>query len=105
VGYEWDRIFNNGATPPGLQVLSESHTVDDYKRADVSDTTYYVARSGAVVFATGSIYWTAALDNYRFSLDKSCSNAHPEVPSMQELMAHVMEALATHRLSAQVAYT
>ena len=73
VGYEWDRIFNNGATPAGLQVLGVSHTASDFNTADISDTTYYIARSGAMVFATGSIYWTTVLDSYRSSTDKRCA--------------------------------
>ena len=93
VGNEWDRVFNNGATPSNLQVLSESPTVDYRNIADVSNTTYYVAPSGAMVFDAGSIYWTIALDNYRFDVDKTCASQNLAVPEIQNLMAHVMNAL------------
>jgi len=96
VGYEWDRVFANGATPRGLQVLGASHTVSDTKRPDTSNTTYYIAPSGAMVFATGSIYWTLALDNYRFQTGESCAGQSLMVPGMQKLMAHVMDALVVH---------
>lgn len=95
VGYEWDRIFTNGATPAGLQVISESTTIDENNNADISSTTYYIAQSGALVFATGSTYWTAALDNYRFNQDRLCIGRALEVPGMQQLMANVMDALVT----------
>lgn len=98
VGYEWDHIFNNGATPAGLQVIATSRTMNFYHQPDFSNTTYYVARSGAVVFATGSIYWTAALDNYRLFTDKLCPGQSLIVPGMQKLMENVMDALVTHRL-------
>ncbi len=93
VGYEWDRVFHNGATPAGLQILASSPTVNDLGEHDVSHTTYYIAPSGALVFATGSLYWTAALDDYRFSKD---AKAVPVVPQMQQLMENVMNALVVH---------
>lgn len=96
VGYEWDRVFANGATPAGLQVLGASHTVNNTKSPDTSNTTYYIAPSGAMVFATGSIFWTLALDSYRFQTDKSCTGQSPVVPGMQMLMARVMDALVIH---------
>lgn len=96
VGYEWDRVYANGATPAGLQILGTSHTINDTKRPDTSNTTYYIARSGAMVFATGSIYWVLALDSYRFQTDNSCTNQNPVVPGMQMLMAQVMDALVIH---------
>ena len=96
VGYEWDRVFSNGASPARLQVLAMSQTQTDDKRPDISNTTYYIAPSGAMVFATGSIYWALALDNYRFHADKLCTGQSTVVPGMQKLMANVMNALVIH---------
>jgi N,N-dimethylformamidase beta subunit-like protein len=93
VGYEWDRVFDNSATPAGLHVLSVSHTVDGNNHPDVSNTTYYIAPSGAMVFATGSIYWTRSLDSYRLYNDKICAGQNTAIPGMQKLMAHVMDTL------------
>src|SRR6266516_2956886 len=95
VGYEWDRVFANGATPAGLHVLSVSPTVYGNKSPDVSHTTYYIASSGAMVFATGSIYWTRALDSYRLYKDKMCAGQTLVIPGMQKLMAHMMDALVS----------
>jgi hypothetical protein len=99
VGYEWDRVFNNGATPPGLQVLGLSHTVSEDTTPDVSNTTYYVAPSGAMVFASGSIFWATALDSYRLSTDKMCIGKELVVPGLQKLMANVMNALVVNHSS------
>ncbi len=99
VGYEWDRIYNNGATPEGLQVIGTSRTINDKHQTDVSNTTYYFAKSGALVFAAGSIYWTAALDSYRLFQDELCSNQDLIVPGIQKMMTNVMEALVTHHLT------
>ena len=100
VGYEWDRVFANGATPANLQVLGTSSTIiDDGNRPDASDTTYYIAPSGAMVFATGSIDWTTALDNYRSNTNNLCYFQDPVVPGMQKLMANVMEALVVRHSS------
>jgi hypothetical protein len=103
VGYEWDRVFNNGATPIGLQVIAVSQIVDNWNNPDISDTAYYIAPSGAMVFATGSIYWTHSLDSYRLYADPLCAGQNPVVPGMQKLMSNVMDALAiphpSHRLT------
>jgi hypothetical protein len=101
VGYEWDRIFNNGDTPEGLQVLAESFTTTYHHLRDVSDTTYYVASSDALVFATGSIYWARALDGYRLysTHHKQCANQNPVVPGVQKLMANIMDALVVRQTS------
>ena len=93
VGYEWDRIFNNGATPADLKILGISHTMNENNTPDISNTTYYIAPSGAMVFATGSIYWTTVLDSYRPSTDTLCAGRDPVVPGIQKLMANVMDAL------------
>ena len=96
VGNEWDQVMNNGATPNGLHILSVSNVVDNNNRSDVSNTSYYIAPSGAMVFATGAIYWTAALDSYRMYNDKLCSGQPTAVPEMQKLMTHVMKELIVH---------
>jgi hypothetical protein len=44
VGYEWDRIFHNGASPSGLQVIADSYVVDNWNYHDFSNTTYYFAQ-------------------------------------------------------------
>jgi hypothetical protein len=93
VGYEWDRVFDNGATPPGLHVLSVSHTIYGKNHPDVSDTTYYIAPSGAIVFASGSIYWARALDSYQLYQDKLCAGQDTVIPGIQNLMTQVMDAL------------
>jgi hypothetical protein len=93
VGYEWDRVFANNAAPKNLQILSTSHTFNDQNKPDVSNTTYYIAPSGAMVFATGSIYWMLALDDYRFRADPACAHQNQEVPEMQRLMVNVMAAI------------
>ena len=74
-------------------------TLNDNNAPDFSNTTYYIAPSGAFVFATGSIYWTTALDNYRLLTDRLCTSLTPSVPSMQKLMANVMSALIVHHPS------
>ena len=104
VGYEWDRLFSNGATPTGLHVIGLSATKNDTNVSDFSNTTYYIASSGALVFATGSIYWTAALDAYRFNQDPTCVGKVLVVPGMQQLLINVMNALYTTHFSQQLSF-
>jgi hypothetical protein len=99
VGYEWDGVHDNGMTPKGLTILATTFTTSHEGYASESNTTYYIARSGAFVFATGSIYWANALDDLRLwdvpSLpNKPCfTNQQQSVPGMQQLMANVMAQL------------
>lgn len=80
VGYEWDFIVNNGSTPPGLVILSQSTVVpsnllpnfdepsgeqslpanQDFTK---SHSARYTASSGAKVFASGTIQWAWGLDS------------------------------------------
>jgi hypothetical protein len=71
VGFEWDAVINNGATPSGLVVLSQSVVSPQSTDQDlpagtnynVSNAVRYTAASGAKVFSTGSIHWMFGLDN------------------------------------------
>ncbi len=75
VGYEWDAAINNGSSPSGLVVLSQS-TVNpnpadndpDFPAGtqvnyNISNAARYTAASGGKVFATGSIQWLWGLDS------------------------------------------
>jgi hypothetical protein len=73
VGWEWDAVADNGHTPDGLTILAASPTygsiLSDAGRtytlgAAVAHTTRYVAPSGAIVFASGTILWSWGLDVY-----------------------------------------
>jgi Domain of unknown function (DUF4082) len=71
VGYEWDAVVSNGASPNGLVVLSQSAVDPSVLDLDVppgtnyniSNAVRYTAASGAKVFSTGSIHWMFGLDN------------------------------------------
>ncbi|QBD77586.1 hypothetical protein EPA93_16945 [Ktedonosporobacter rubrisoli] len=93
VGYEWDKVFNNGHTPSTLRVLATSHTLSIEGTQDTSNTAYYVAPSGALVFASGSIYWTAALDSYRYDRTLLGTKDAQVVPEIQQFMKNIMAGL------------
>lgn len=97
VGYEWDSVANNGVSPPGLTILGTSETLDNLGVSGASNTTYYIAKSGAMVFATGSIDWTAALDSYRLHFNKQCLARNDVIPQLQQLLENVFRQLGgTH---------
>ncbi len=99
VGYEWDRVFANGSSPPGLQILGSSPTINYLGKHDISNTTYYIAHSGALVFAAGSIYLTRAIDAYRYLPDTDCPQQSILITGMQTLLSNVMAALIMHHKS------
>ena len=71
VGYEWDAVVNNGFSPPGLVVLSESQVSPSTIAPElpagtdtsIANAVKYTASSGAKVFSTGSIQWVWGLDS------------------------------------------
>ena len=71
VGYEWDALLNNGFTPDGLVVLSQSPIQSQGEMPPlppgtnmaISNAVRYTAASGAKVFSTGSIQWVWGLDS------------------------------------------
>lgn len=71
VGYEWDAVLDNDASPDGLVIISESSTranktlssLPGSTNPNVSHAAYYKAESGARVFSTGSIQWVWGLDD------------------------------------------
>jgi Domain of unknown function (DUF4347)/Domain of unknown function (DUF4082) len=73
VGYEWDAVVDNGRSPAGLVVLSQSPVTSVAAAPDlppgtnlsVANSVRYTAASGAKVFATGSIQWVWGLDSDR----------------------------------------
>jgi hypothetical protein len=60
VGYEYDRVYDNGFTPPGLTILSHSPAPPVY--GSYANSSIYTAPSGAMVFAAATNYWAYMLD-------------------------------------------
>ena len=61
VGPEYDRVQPAVVTPHTIEVLAHS-PVRCHGKPSYSDMSYYVAASGAGVFATGTNWWICALD-------------------------------------------
>src|SRR5205823_11892390 len=68
VGYECDRLFSNypmpNAAPGTYTLLSNSPFTTNNGVSDHSNSSVYQAPSGAWVFASGTMGWSRALDNY-----------------------------------------
>jgi hypothetical protein len=62
VGYEFDRRFQNDLEPAGVTVLGRSPVVDESGTPGRSEAIAYRAQSGALVFASGTLYWSRGLD-------------------------------------------
>ncbi|MBK8026664.1 MAG: hypothetical protein IPK19_36090 [Chloroflexi bacterium] len=60
MGYEYDRVFDNGLTPSDLQILSHSPAPPQY--GTHANGTLYKAPSGALVFSAATNYWPYLLD-------------------------------------------
>jgi hypothetical protein len=63
IGYEYDVHFENGAEPPGLEVLAASPVISNYDgRLDLARITRYLAPSGSQVLASGTFALGWGLD-------------------------------------------
>jgi hypothetical protein len=89
VGYEWDKIQLGG--PANLKTIGTSTITGGAVTPDTSNTTTYKAASGALVFASGSVAWTWALDPYRYT-GSVPGNTTP-ILAMQVLFGNIMAAL------------
>ena len=94
VGFEWDAVVNNGFTPAGLTILSQSDVIPATigpglppgTNTNVSNAVRYTAASGAKVFSTGSIQWMWGLD--------SDNVTNPRVnPKAQQIAVNVFKDL------------
>jgi hypothetical protein len=100
VGYELDR--RSPATPPGTMVVGEGAGVPCTGGAEPSpihgtlaETTLYVARSSALVFATGTLGWEYALSPVPQASPDAPVTPDPRVVAMtRNLLAHVLRRRA-----------
>lgn len=96
VGYELDE--RTPATPPGTTLVGESVGVPCMSEAEPSpvhgtlaQTTLYTARSGALVFATGTLGWEYALSPVPQASPDVPLAPDPRVVAMtRNLLAHVL---------------
>jgi hypothetical protein len=79
-----------------LKVIGSSPAVDHAGVPGLAQTAYYVAPSGALVFAAGTIDWTFALDDYRLFANPRCLGRTQVIPGLQRLTSNVMAALIVH---------
>jgi hypothetical protein len=61
VGYETDRRFENGLTPPGTEILAGSPVVDVNGRPDRHEAAIRATAAGGFLFAAGTIEWSWGL--------------------------------------------
>lgn len=82
LGYEVDRMF--GHAPNGTTLLSHS-PYGFHGETRYSDMTVYTAPSGATVFATGSMQWNWALDNFEMMGQKYAN------PAVQQVTRNILK--------------
>src|SRR5207253_9593034 len=82
VGYEYDKVWNNGFTPSGLIVLSTSPLKNSDGVNSNANSSIYTAPSGANVFTYGNSQWSQGLANV---LGNTLANA-----SIQQTTANIL---------------
>lgn len=91
VGYEYDKVFDNGLTPPGLKVLANSPVLNAQAYPSSSQVVSYTTPQGRLVFSAGSIYWPLAL---------STETSRGDV-RIWRLTWNVLETALSHRRAAR----
>ena len=87
VGYEYDKVFGNGLTPPGTTILASSPVLNAEAFPSTSQVVVRATPQGRTVFSAGSIYWPLALS----------SQANWRDSRIQKLTWNVLEAALAHR--------
>jgi hypothetical protein len=64
LGYEVDGLSGNGPERMSVLAASPAKNLKDPGKMVVANMTAYVAKSGAEVFATGTIQWGWGLDDF-----------------------------------------
>jgi hypothetical protein len=104
VGYEWDTVVNNGATPAGLVVLAKSPVIPadtgpflpPGTNTKVSNSVRYTAASGAKVFAAGTIQWGWGLEN------DLVPNPARRSPIIQKITANILADMGAKPRTPQI---
>ncbi len=87
VGYEYDKIWNNGLTPSGLVTLSSSPVTDLYGNNSTANGSIYTASPGnGLVFDAGTVYW-------EWKLDDNTINSYGADPRIQQMTTNVLNAM------------
>ncbi|MFN2614194.1 MAG: N,N-dimethylformamidase beta subunit family domain-containing protein, partial [Actinomycetota bacterium] len=89
VGYEYDRASDAVAGAPPVTLLARS-PVRCHGRQSESDSTFYVAPSGAGVFDAGTIWWNCGLG------PGNCKGARPD-ERVQRLVANLLRAMFSQK--------
>jgi hypothetical protein len=100
VGYELDQT--TPASPSGTQIVGEANRVPcmgenepSPVKGTVAQTTLYSARSGALVFATGTLGWLYALEPVPQASPDVPSSPDPRIVAMtRNLLARVLGTAA-----------
>jgi hypothetical protein len=88
VGAEGDAVFANPPGPPNLQLLFHSSYIPNPGSPPGEyDTAFFIAPSGAGIFASGTIIWPNVLDSYL---------AQPERPQVQAVTKAVLDWMIAH---------
>ena len=87
LGYEVDAIAP--ASPPGLARLAHSPFALASGESGYADMTLYRAPSGALVFASGSMYWNWGLDDYNAPRLRSARAS----AAAQRVMRNILERM------------
>ncbi len=86
VGYEYDKVWDNGHTPRDLQVLSASPVVNSRGVQSTANGAIYTAPSGAIVFTAGTFYWSWKLDDNDYQ-------RHGADPRVQRMTANILNRM------------
>lgn len=87
VGNEYDRIFDNGYSPPGLSVSAEGPVLNADGIPGIAQVVDRTLPSGRLVFSAGTFYWALALGQIPALADSR----------VERMTINVIDRALTHR--------
>lgn len=93
VGYEYDKTFSDQGQPAGVIDVARSPLTCSGRQSE-SDSTFYVAPSGAGVFDAGTLELVCALG----PTSHACQSVPPDT-RIQKMMANLVEAMRARKFT------
>ncbi|HLW17209.1 MAG TPA: N,N-dimethylformamidase beta subunit family domain-containing protein, partial [Actinomycetota bacterium] len=93
VGYEYDKTFAGQDHPAGIVDVARSPLTCSGRQSE-SDSTFYIAPSGAAVFDAGTLDLVCALG----PTSHACQGIYPDA-GVQKLVGNLIDAMLAHRFT------
>ncbi len=96
IGEEWDAVVNNGRSPSGMDILSQSTVIGPQGMQTLANSVIFTTTNGAKVFSAGSIHWSWGLIDHSYpnQVFESYAVSNDADHRTEQLMANIFDDFA-----------